>query len=34
MITFGHADVVLMKERQEYLKTLHNLVMEKIGARK
>ncbi len=30
MITFGHADVVLMKERQQYLQSLHKLVMERI----
>lgn len=30
MITFGHADVVLMKERQKYLQSLHKLVMERI----
>ncbi len=30
MITFGHADAVLMKERHEYLKYLHKLVLEKI----
>ena len=33
IIAFGHADVVLMKERQEYLKALHQMVLEKIGAR-
>ena len=30
MITFGHADVVLMKERQKYLQSLHKLVIERI----
>ncbi|HUC38608.1 MAG TPA: ATP-dependent helicase [Candidatus Acidoferrum sp.] len=30
MITFGHADVVQMKERQKYLQSLHKLVMERI----
>ncbi len=30
MITFGHADVVLMKERQKYLQSLHKLVLERI----
>ena len=33
MITFGHADVVLMKERQKYLQSLHKLVLEKIRKR-
>ena len=31
MITFGHADVVLMKDRQERLQYLHRLVMSRIG---
>jgi ATP-dependent Lhr-like helicase len=31
IIAFGHADVVLMKERQEYLKVLHKMVLERIG---
>ncbi len=30
MITFGHADVVLMKERNKYLQSLHKLVLERI----
>ena len=30
LITFGHADVVLMKERYRYLQSLHKLVMERI----
>ncbi len=30
MITFGHADVVMMKERHQYLQNLHKMVMEKI----
>ncbi len=30
MITFGHTDTVLMKERQRYLQSLHELVMERI----
>ncbi len=34
MITFGHADVVLMKERHEYLKYLHKMVIKKINASK
>ena len=31
MITFGHADVILMKERHKYLQQLHKRVMKKIG---
>jgi ATP-dependent Lhr-like helicase len=31
MITFGQADAILMKERHEYLKHLHNLVMKRIN---
>ncbi len=31
LFTFGHADVVLMKDRQAYLKYLHGLVMKSIG---
>ncbi len=34
MITFGHADVVLMKERHEYLKYLHKMVIKKINSSK
>ncbi len=34
MITFGHADVVLMKERHEYLKYLHKMVIKRINASK
>ncbi|MDE1856801.1 MAG: ATP-dependent helicase [Candidatus Micrarchaeota archaeon] len=34
MITFGHADVVLMKERHEYLKSLHKMVLENINRKK
>jgi ATP-dependent Lhr-like helicase len=30
MLTFGHADVVMMKERQQYLKYLHKMVLKKI----
>jgi ATP-dependent Lhr-like helicase len=30
MIAFGHADVIMMKERQQQLKYLHSLVMERI----
>ena len=30
MITFGHADVVMMKERHKYLQRLHKMVMKKI----
>ncbi|MCL5099667.1 MAG: ATP-dependent helicase [Candidatus Marsarchaeota archaeon] len=31
MLTFGHADVILMKDRQAYLKKLHRLVMKRIN---
>ncbi len=34
MITFGHADVVLMKERHEYLKYLHKMVIKRINTTK
>jgi ATP-dependent Lhr-like helicase len=34
MITFGHADVVMMKERHEYLKYLHKMVIKRINASK
>jgi ATP-dependent Lhr-like helicase len=30
MITFGHADVIMMKERYRYLQKLHRMVMKKI----
>ncbi len=30
MITFGHADVVMMNERRTYLQKLHRMVMKKI----
>ena len=32
LITFGHADVIMMKERKKYLQQLHKLVMKRIGA--
>ncbi|MGC8647774.1 MAG: ATP-dependent helicase [Candidatus Micrarchaeia archaeon] len=31
MLTFGSADVILMKERRKYLQKLHKMVMERIG---
>lgn len=31
MITFGHADAVLMKDRHLHLQRLHKMVMERIG---
>ncbi len=31
MLTFGHADVILMRDRQAYLKKLHRLVMRRIS---
>ncbi len=31
MITFGHADVIMMKSRHQYLQRLHKSVMEQIG---
>ena len=31
MLTFGHADVILMRDRQAYLKKLHRLVMKRIS---
>ncbi len=34
LITFGHADVIMMKDRQDYLRELHKRVMKKISARK
>ena len=30
MLTFGHADVAMMKERRKHLQELHNLVMKRI----
>lgn len=33
LITFGHADVILMKDRKKYLQSLHKLVMERIKGR-
>ncbi len=30
MITFGHADVIMMKERHRYLQKLHKMVIKKI----
>jgi len=33
LITFGHADVILMKDRHDYLKQLHRLVMQRIKER-
>ena len=32
MLTFGHADAILMKERHEYLRYLHKLVLKRIKA--
>ncbi|MDE1810467.1 MAG: ATP-dependent helicase [Candidatus Micrarchaeota archaeon] len=34
MITFGHADVILMKERHKYLEQLHKLVIKRINENK
>lgn len=31
MLTFGHADVILMKERHRYLQKLHKLVLQRIS---
>lgn len=31
MLTFGHADVILMKERHKYLQKLHKLVLQRIS---
>ena len=31
MMTFGHADAILMKERNQYLQKLHRSVMKRIG---
>jgi ATP-dependent helicase Lhr and Lhr-like helicase len=33
MITFGHADAILMKERNMYLQRLHKQVMKKISGK-
>ena len=33
MLTFGHADAILMKDRQAYLKRLHKLVMKRINGK-
>ncbi len=33
MLTFGSADVILMKERRKYLQKLHKMVMERIGGK-
>ena len=33
LITFGHADVILMKDRHNYLKQLHKLVLQRIKER-
>ncbi len=33
MITFGHADAILMKERHKYLQKLHKHVMKRINGR-
>jgi ATP-dependent Lhr-like helicase len=33
LITFGRADVVLMKERHKYLEFLHDKVMKRIGSK-
>ncbi|MGI0100385.1 MAG: ATP-dependent helicase [Candidatus Micrarchaeaceae archaeon] len=33
MMTFGHADAILMKERHKYLQKLHRHVMKKIGGK-
>ena len=33
ILTFGHADVVLMKERNDYLRYLHGLVLKRIGVK-
>jgi ATP-dependent Lhr-like helicase len=32
LITFGHADVIMMKDRHMYLQELHKMVMKKIGS--
>ncbi len=34
ILTFGHADVVLMKDRNDYLRYLHGLVLDRIGIKK
>ncbi len=33
LITFGHSDVIMMKDRHEYLRELHKLVMKNISAK-
>jgi ATP-dependent helicase Lhr and Lhr-like helicase len=33
LITFGHSDVIMMKDRHEYLRELHKMVMKKIGSK-
>lgn len=33
LITFGHADVIMMKDRHAYLQQLHKQVMKRIGSR-
>ncbi len=33
MVTFGEADVVMMKDRRRHLRELHKHVMEQIGRR-
>ncbi len=33
ILTFGHADVVLMKDRNDYLRYLHGLVLKRIGVK-
>ncbi len=33
LITFGHADVIMMEDRHRYLQELHKMVMKKIGSR-
>ncbi len=33
LITFGHSDVIMMKDRHEYLRELHKLVMKKIAVK-
>ncbi len=33
MLTFGHADAIMMKERHKYLQKLHKSVMKRIGSK-
>ena len=33
LITFGHADVIMMKDRHKYLQELHKRVMKRIGSK-